>query len=69
MLSFLIYGTATAEVSGLGSFPGEDWPTNIPLLYYAYHFMADFGTAFVAVMALAAFLLWRGKLFTRRSVL
>jgi cytochrome d ubiquinol oxidase subunit I len=69
MLSFLIYGTATAEVSGLDSFPRQDWPTNIPLLYYAYHIMAGLGTAFVALMALAAFLLWRGKLFTTRSVL
>ena len=69
MLSFLIYGTATAEVSGLDSFPRQDWPTNIPLLYYAYHIMAGLGTAFVALMGVAAFLLWRGKLFTTRSVL
>src|SRR5262249_28068531 len=43
-LSFLIYGTTTAEVQGLNQFPKEDWPTNIPLLYYSYHIMAGLGT-------------------------
>jgi cytochrome d ubiquinol oxidase subunit I len=69
VLSFLIYGTPTAEVSGLDSFPRQNWPTNIPLLYYAYHIMAGLGTAFVLLMAFAAFLLWRNKLFTTRWML
>jgi cytochrome d ubiquinol oxidase subunit I len=63
VLSFLIYGTTTAEVKGLNEFPKDVWPTNIPLLYYSYHIMAGLGTIFVAVMAVAAFLLWRNKLF------
>src|SRR5690242_12414863 len=63
VLSFLIYGTTRAEVRGLDSFPRETWPTNIPLLYFAYHIMAGLGTLFVALMALAAFLLWRGRLY------
>ena len=62
VLSFLIYGTPTATVKGLNSFPKTDWP-NIPLLYYSYHIMAGLGTIFVAVMAASAFLLWRGKLY------
>jgi cytochrome bd ubiquinol oxidase subunit I len=62
VLSFLIYGTPTAMVKGLNSFPKTDWP-NIPLLYYSYHIMAGLGTIFVAVMAASAFLLWRGKLY------
>src|SRR5260370_3920336 len=40
VLSFLIYGTTTAEAKGLNEFPHDDWPTNIPLLYYSYHIMA-----------------------------
>jgi cytochrome d ubiquinol oxidase subunit I len=39
-LSFLIYGTTTATVKGLNEFPRDAWPTNIPLLYFAYHVMA-----------------------------
>lgn len=62
VLSFLIYGTPTAQVRGLNAFPRSDWPTNIPLLFYAYHIMAGLGTLFVAVMAVSAFLLWRGVL-------
>ena len=69
VLSFLIYGTTAAEVKGLNEFPRDQWPTNIPLLYYSYHIMAGLGTMFVAVMALAAFLLWRGKLFASRWTL
>lgn len=69
ILSFLIYGTTRAEVEGLDHFPKDRWPTNLPLLYYAYHVMAGLGTYFVAIMAVAAFLLWRGKLFTSRWIL
>ncbi len=69
VLSFLVYGTPTAEVAGLDSFPRQDWPTNIPLLYYAYHIMVGLGTAFVALMAVAAFLLWRHQLFSSRWML
>lgn len=68
-LSFLIYGTQTAEVKGLNEFPKEDWPTNIPLLYYSYHIMAGLGTIFVAVMAISVLLLWRAKLYTSRWML
>jgi cytochrome d ubiquinol oxidase subunit I len=69
VLSFLIYGTTEAEVKGLNEFPKQDWPPNIPLLYYSYHIMAGLGTFFVLLMGVAAFLLWRGSLFRARWVL
>jgi cytochrome d ubiquinol oxidase subunit I len=69
VLSFLIYGTTVAEVKGLDQFPQDQWPTTLPLLYYSYHIMAGLGTYFVFIMALAAFLLWRGKLYQNRWVL
>jgi cytochrome d ubiquinol oxidase subunit I len=68
-LSFLIYGTTRAQVRGLDQFPQRDWPTNIPLLYFASHVMAGLGTLFVAIMAGAALLLWRGRLFHTRWML
>jgi len=68
-LSFLIYGTTTAEVKGLNEFPRDQWPTNLPLLYYSYHVMAGLGTLFVLTMVVAAFLLWRKKLFQSRWIL
>ncbi|GMV05995.1 MAG: cytochrome ubiquinol oxidase subunit I [Gemmatimonadota bacterium] len=67
VLSFLTYRRWDAPVAGLTSFPREDWPDNVPLLYYAYHIMVGLGTLFIAVMGLAAFLLWRGRLFETRA--
>jgi cytochrome d ubiquinol oxidase subunit I len=69
LLSFLIYGTTRAEVKGLDQFPKDQWPTNIPLLYFAYHVMAGLGTVFLAIMAVSAFLLWRGALDHSRWML
>jgi cytochrome d ubiquinol oxidase subunit I len=69
LLSFLIYGTTKAQVRGLDQIPRDQWPTALPLLFYAYHIMAGLGTWFLLLMLLAAFLLWRGKLHTQRAVL
>jgi len=69
VLSFLIYGTTVAEVKGLNQIPRDEWPSTLPLLYYSYHIMAGLGTYFAALMAVAGFLLWRGKLFTTRWIL
>jgi len=66
ILSFLSYRKWSAEVKGLNSFPKEDWPSNIPLLYYSYHVMVGLGTILMAVLAIATFLLWRGKLYGSR---
>jgi cytochrome d ubiquinol oxidase subunit I len=68
-LSFLIYGTTGAEVEGLDHFPREQWPSALPLLFYSYHIMVGLGTWFGALMAFAAFLLWRGKLYSSRWIL
>jgi cytochrome d ubiquinol oxidase subunit I len=64
MLSFLTYKRLDAEVHGLNEFPREDWPHNVPLLYYAYHIMVGLGTIFVAVLAVCALWLWRRRLYT-----
>ncbi|HLB75928.1 MAG TPA: cytochrome ubiquinol oxidase subunit I, partial [Candidatus Dormibacteraeota bacterium] len=62
-LSILVYDELWAKVKGLDAFPREDWPDNIPLLYYAYHIMAGLGTILVAIMGAALLMLWRGRLF------
>jgi cytochrome d ubiquinol oxidase subunit I len=68
-LSFLVYNRLYAEVKGLDAFPREDWPDNLPLLYYSYHIMAGLGTILVSVMGLALLWLWRGRLFTAHWLL
>jgi cytochrome d ubiquinol oxidase subunit I len=69
MLSFLTYQRWQANVRGLNSFPQDQWPDMIPLLYFSYHVMVGLGTIFIAVMLLAALMLWRGKLYASRAML
>jgi cytochrome d ubiquinol oxidase subunit I len=69
MLSFLAFMNFNAQVNGLDAYPKADWPQNIPLLYYAYRIMVGLGTIFIAVMLIAAFLLWRGRLFRTKAML
>ncbi len=68
-LSFLTYKRWNAEVRGLNAFPRDQWPDNIPLLYYSFHIMVGLGTLFIALMALAGYALWRGRLFASRPLL
>jgi len=69
MLSFLTYRKWSAHVQGLDAFPQDQWPDKIELLYFSYHIMVGLGTIFIAVMGLAAILLWRKKLFESRWML
>ena len=69
MLSFLTHKRWEAEVKGLNEFPRDQWPDNVPLLYYSYHIMVGLGTIFIAISVLAGVLLWRRKLFSARWLL
>jgi len=69
MLSFLAFGTFHSDVPGLDAFPQEHWPTNIELLYYAFHVMAGLGTIFIGLTALATLQLLRGTLEASRGLL
>jgi len=69
VLSFLTYRRWGAEVKGLDSIPENEWPDAVPLVYYSYHIMVGLGTIFVAVLVIAGFLLWRGRLFASRGML
>ena len=62
-LSFITYQRWDAKVHGLNEFPADQWPDNIPLLYYSFHIMVGLGTIFIAIMVIAAFGLWRGWLY------
>jgi len=69
LLSFLTYNRWNARVRGLDTVPRENWPDNVPLLYYSYHIMVGLGSLFVSIMLLGAYLLWRKKLYTARPFL
>jgi cytochrome d ubiquinol oxidase subunit I len=69
LLSFLTYYRWSAEVKGLDAFPRDQWPDNIPLLYYSYHIMVGLGTIFIAILVACSILLWRGSLYSTRWAL
>jgi cytochrome d ubiquinol oxidase subunit I len=69
MLSFLTYKKWSAHVKGLDSFPEDQWPDRIPLLYYSYHVMVGLGTIFIAVQVLATLLYWKKRLYESRWML
>uniref|UniRef100_UPI00356A892C cytochrome ubiquinol oxidase subunit I n=1 Tax=Lutibacter sp. TaxID=1925666 RepID=UPI00356A892C len=66
VLSFLTYERWDAEIKGLNDFPQEEWPTNIPGLYYSYHIMVGLGTIFIGIMFLGIWFLWKKKLEIQR---
>jgi cytochrome d ubiquinol oxidase subunit I len=69
VLSFLAFMDFGAEVKGLDAFPKEDWPSNIPLLYYSYRIMVGLGTIFVLVLLIATVMLRQGRLYRTRWML
>ncbi len=69
LLSFLTYKRWTHEVRGLNDFPRDQWPDNIPLLYYSYRIMVGLGTFFILILVTAAILWARGTLYRSRWML
>ena len=69
VLSFLTHYRWMSFIPGLTSYPRDQWPDNVPLLYYAYHVMAGLGTIFIAIMSVATALLAAGRLFRARWML
>ena len=49
-------------MKGLDAFPRDQWPDNIPLLYFSYHIMVGLGTILLAIGWSPASQLWRGTL-------
>jgi cytochrome d ubiquinol oxidase subunit I len=61
VLSFIAYGSFDREVRGLNDFAKSERPTNPEMLYYGFHVMVGLGTILIALMAVAA-----GLMFTKR---
>jgi cytochrome d ubiquinol oxidase subunit I len=69
LLSFMLHGRFDAEVTGLDAFPEEEWPDNIPLLFFSHQAMVMMGILFILVMMLSTWLLFKGRLFESKPVL
>jgi cytochrome bd ubiquinol oxidase subunit I len=68
VLSFLAYGNFRANVKGLDAYARPLWPP-VDVTYYAYHVMVGLGTIFCGVAVLAAFFLWRKRLYETPALL
>jgi len=69
ILSFLTYQDWNMQIKGMNDFKEDEIPSNVPALYYSYHLMVGLGTIFIGIMALAAFLMWRKKIFSSKYIL
>jgi cytochrome bd ubiquinol oxidase subunit I len=69
LLSFLTSHHFTTTVTGLDNIPTNQWPSSVPLVYYAYHIMVGLGTLLLLLAIICAYLLWRGRLFSSRKAL
>ncbi|MFL5302812.1 MAG: cytochrome ubiquinol oxidase subunit I [Anaeromyxobacteraceae bacterium] len=68
LLSYLAFGNVSAHVQGIQEFPVEDRPPLL-LTFLTFHNMIALGNLFIALMALAAFRLFTGKLHGDRWLL
>jgi cytochrome d ubiquinol oxidase subunit I len=69
ILSLITYQRWSAEVRGLNAFPRDQWPDNIPLLFYSFHIMVGLGTIFIGLYSLAALQLVRNRLYDSKPFL
>lgn len=68
LLSYLLYGDAKREVTGLNAFNPEDRPP-VNIVFQAYHFMVAIGFFLIAISILSIIYLKRNKLFETRWLL
>jgi len=61
LLSLLTHGDVNSTIAGLTAFAKDLWPP-VAITFLAYHNMVVLGTVMLLVMALGAFLWWRGRL-------
>ena len=68
LLSWMAFGDFKAKIKGINEFPRENIPP-LFMTFVSYHNMVALGMYFVSIMALAAFLLYKKKLFENKIIL
>jgi cytochrome d ubiquinol oxidase subunit I len=69
LLSYLTHANVHATIIGLKDFPRDEWPDNVPLLYYSYHIMVGLGTIMMAIATIALLALLTRRLHRHRWLL
>ena len=54
------------EVTGLDAFPRDTWPTNLPLVFWAFRVMVGLGILMIALGLASAWVRWKGRLYQAR---
>ncbi|WP_110350173.1 cytochrome ubiquinol oxidase subunit I [Methylobacterium sp. B4] len=57
-----------AEVRGLKALPRDTWPTNLPLVFWAFRVMVGLGFLMIALGVTSLYLRWKGRLYTSRGL-
>ena len=68
LLSYLSFGSTDAEIKGLKDYPKKDWP-NTKVVFQTYHLMIFMWGLMLLFAGAAAWMWWKGKLFTNRWML
>lgn len=68
LLSWLAFGDPKAPIKGINDFPPDEVPP-LWLTFVSFHNMVVLGLFFIVVMALAAWKIWRGTLWTSPKLL
>src|SRR3546814_4327203 len=55
-----------AEITGLKAFPRDTWPTNVPLVFWAFRIMVGMGVLMIALGLASAWVRWKGRLYEAR---
>jgi cytochrome d ubiquinol oxidase subunit I len=66
LASFYLTHDWNGEVRGLLSFARDFWPTNLPLVFWAFRFMVGMGLLMIALGMTSLVLRWRGTLYENR---
>jgi cytochrome d ubiquinol oxidase subunit I len=65
-LSFLTHQNFTTPIRGLKSFPKEDRPGSLNIVFQSYHIMVAIGMILIALTLYASWLWRKGKLFEKK---
>jgi cytochrome d ubiquinol oxidase subunit I len=66
LASLYLTHNPNAVVKGLKAYPRTTWPTNIPLVFFAFRAMVGLGFLIVLLGVTGLVLRWRGKLYDSR---
>lgn len=68
LLSYLSFGSTSAEIKGLDQVPQKDWP-NVKVVFQTYRLMIAMWSAMLLCCGLTLYFWWKGRLFQCRWLL